>query len=227
MTYQGGLTMRYLSSLATIAIVVMASSVSNASSIKPGDLVTPDNASAVVDLVSPGNFELVKQGMRMTIVPTQRLEWPPPYKTATEKYAPRVRLNEKGELQNYVAGQPFPLLDPNDPQVATKVMWNFSFRPQYTDDVDIRDVEVVSWRPNSALPGPVEHFTIGHFAFYNNIGRTEVQPVPTDPEASDAGIRYRFGAFPFIEPGKFKASVWSASGATTQASRTTVGSTIR
>jgi len=155
----------------------------------------------VADLVSPGNYELVKQGMRMNIVPTGRLEWPPPYKTATEKYAPQVRLNDKAELENYVAGQPFPLLDPNDPQVASKVMWNFSFRPQYTDDVDIRDVEVSSYRADSTA-GPVEHFTIGHFAFYNSIGRTEVAPIPTDPEATGAGIRYRFGAFPFSNPPK-------------------------
>jgi hypothetical protein len=33
------------------------------------------------------NFVLVKQGMRLKIVPTERLEWPPPYKAATEKYA--------------------------------------------------------------------------------------------------------------------------------------------
>jgi hypothetical protein len=32
------------------------------------------------------------------------------------------------------------------------------------------------------------------------MGRTEVNPVPTDPEATGAGIRYRFGAFPFLEP---------------------------
>ena len=43
----------------------------DAASVKPGDTITPDNASAVVDLVSPGNYELVKQGMRMNIVPTR------------------------------------------------------------------------------------------------------------------------------------------------------------
>ena len=32
------------------------------------------------------------------------------------------------------------------------------------------------------------------------MGRTEVHPIPTDPEAAGAGIRYRFGAFPFLEP---------------------------
>jgi hypothetical protein len=189
--------------LAAIVLVVMAAALPHraaAASVKPGDSITPDNAAMVTDLVSPGNFALVKQGMRMNIVPTQRLEWPPPYKTATEKYAPQVRLNEKAELENYVAGQPFPLVDANDPQAATKVMWNFSFRPQYTDDVDIRDVEVASYSASSASPGPVEHFTIGHFAFYNSMGRTEVAPIPTDAEATGAGIRYRFGAFPFLEP---------------------------
>jgi hypothetical protein len=169
-------------------------------SVKPGDLVSPDNAAVVADLVSPGNFALVKQGMRMKIVSTDRLEWPPPYKAATEKYSAQVKLNERGELSNYVAGLPFPLLDPNDPQVATKVMWNFSFRPQYTDDADIRDVEVSTNAPGKPVGGILEHFTIEHFAFYNNVGRTEVPPVPTDPEATGPGIRYRFGAYPFLEP---------------------------
>ena len=187
--------------LVVLALFNLASpKIAYAASVKPGDLITPDNASLVSDLVSPGNFALVKQGMRMKIVPSERLDWPPPYKAATEKYAAQVGLNDQGELHNYVAGQPFPSIDPNDPHAATKAMWNFSFRPQYTDDADIRDVEIVSGRPSSALPGPIEHFTIGHFAFYNNMGRTEVNPVPTDPEATGAGIRYRFGAFPFLEP---------------------------
>jgi uncharacterized protein DUF1329 len=189
---------------ASLAVILFALAAlpcaSHAASVKPGDEISPDNAALVADLVSPGNFQLVKQGMRMNIVPTERLDWPPPYKAATEKYASQVGLNDKEELQNYVAGQPFPLLDANDPHVAAKVMWNFSFRPQYTDDVDIRDVEVSSYRAGSTSADPVEHFVIGHFAFYNSMGRTEVAPIPTDTEATGAGIRYRFGAFPFLEP---------------------------
>jgi len=186
--------------LCGVSTALFLSSALLAASIKPGDVITPDNAASVQDLLSPGNFALAKQGMRLKIVPTGHIEWPPPYKAATEKYSSQVRLNDKGELQNYVAGLPFPLLDANDPQVATKVMWNFSFRPQYSDDVDIRDVEVVSNRPGGSASDPIAHFTIGHFAFYNNIGRIEVPPTPTDPEAEGPGIRYKFGAFPFIEP---------------------------
>ena len=87
--------------------LLMAASTIHAASVKPGDEITPQNAPLVKDLVSPGNFVLVGQGMRMKIVPTVRLEWPPPYKAATEKYAPQVHLSEKGELGNYIAGLPF------------------------------------------------------------------------------------------------------------------------
>ena len=189
----------------TIAIVLTVVTISpqpgRAQAVKPGDLITPDQASAVADLVSPGNLVLVRQGMRMKIVPTERLEWPPPYKSATEKYSPQVRLDDKGNLQNYVAGLPFPLLDPNDPQVASKVVWNFSYRPAGTDDVDVRNVETVSRHDHDDIPGqPTMHITTAHVSTYNNVGRTEVQPIPTDPNADLTGIRYRFGAFPVLEP---------------------------
>lgn len=68
-----------------------------AAPVKPSDLIIPDNAGLVSDLVSPGNFVFAKQGIRMSIVPSERLEWPP-YKTATEKYASQVKLNDRGEL---------------------------------------------------------------------------------------------------------------------------------
>ena len=169
--------------------------------VKPGDEITPENAALVQDLVSPGNFVMVKQGMRMKIVPTERLEWPPPYKAATEKYSAHVRLSDKGQLQNFVAGLPFPLVDPNDPQAATRVVWNFSYRQMATDDLDIRGEETVSHRDHDEIPGqPVQRAVIGHVAVYNNIGRTEVQPFPTDPEANVTGIRYRYGFFPVLEP---------------------------
>lgn len=191
--------------LVALALTVLISAVSplaaDAAAVKPGDIITPDTASAVADLVSPGNLVLVKQGMRMTIVPTERLAWPPPFQSATEKYAPQVRLSDQGFLENYVAGLPFPLLDPNDPRIAPKVMWNFSYKPIATDDLDIRNVETISHRAQDVVPGqPVIHITTAHVSSYCNIGRTEVQPIPTDPDAAATGIRYRFGAFSVLEP---------------------------
>jgi len=171
--------------------------------VKPGDVITKDNANQVRNLLSPGNLVLVQQGMQLNIVATDKLEWPPPYKSATEKYSAQVRLLPEGTLQNYVAGQPFPLLDPNDLQIAAKILWNFSFRPLYTDDADLRDAEVANYTAN-ATGKPVDFFTVGHFAFYNNIGRIEVPPIPTDPDAAASGIRYRFGFYPLLEPSSLR-----------------------
>ena len=167
--------------------------------VKPGDVIGKDNADKIKDLVSPGNLSLVRQGMQIDVVPTDKLDWRPPYKSATEKYSPQVQLAPDGTLKNYVAGQPFPLLDPNDPQLATKIMWDFSFRPMYSDDADLRYPEIASYAPN-ATGDPAGFFTVGHFAFYNNIGRIEVPPVPTDPDYQASGLRYRFGFYPFLEP---------------------------
>jgi len=80
-------------------------------------------------------------------------------------------------------------------------MWNFSYRPLATDDLDIRLVETVSHAQKDEVPGqPVLHVVTGHVALYNNVGRTEVQPIPADPDLKLSGIRYRFGAFPVLEP---------------------------
>ena len=185
-----------------IAIALMASATAHAE-VKPGDVITQANASKVQGLVSPGNYTLVQEGMEMDIIPTARLEWPPPYTAATEKYQAQVRLMPDGSLQNYVAGQPFPLLDPNDPEMATKIMWDFSFRPLYSDDADLRFPEIAAFKPDSKGE-PVGFFTTGHFAFYNNIGRIEVPPIPTDPDGPRSGIRYRFGFYPFLEPASMR-----------------------
>jgi len=106
--------------------------------VKPGDFITPDNSAQVKDLVSPGVFYRVQHGMTMKIVPTTRVDWPPPYKDATEKYSSQVELSKDHRtVVGYVAGQPFPLIDANDPDVATKVVWNNVFRPIQSDDYDL------------------------------------------------------------------------------------------
>ncbi len=190
--------------LASIVVAAAVFASGNAfSQVKPGDAIGKDNAAKVKDLLSPGNYILVQNGMKMNIVPVTHLDWPPPYKAATEKYSPQVGLTPDGTLKNYVAGQPFPLVDPNDPQVAIKVMWNFSFRPLYSDDADLRFPQVASYSPQSKGE-PLSYFSVGHFAFYNNVGRIEVNPVPTDPDAAASGVRYRFGFYPFLEPSSLR-----------------------
>jgi hypothetical protein len=184
------------------AIAVVSTAFPAGAQVQPGDVITRDNASKVEGLVSPGNFILVRQGMTMKIIPTGHLEWPPPYKAATEKYSPQVSLTADGDLKGYVAGLPFPLVDANDSDAATKIMWNFAFRPLHTDDLDARDVEVVSHKASSA--DEIEHFTFGHLGFYNSIGRTEVAPMPTDPDVLKSNITSREGAYPVLEPAELR-----------------------
>src|SRR6202047_545383 len=91
--------------------------------VKPGEIITPENANKVRDLVSPGVFYKVEHGMTVKVIPSSRIDWPPPYKEATEKSSEQVRLStDHKSIAGYVAGQPFPLIDPNDPYVATKVI---------------------------------------------------------------------------------------------------------
>jgi len=196
---------RFLAATALAFTIILSSTHAPArAQVIPGQTITPDNASQVVDLVSPGNFILVRQGMTMKIVPTAHLDWPPPYKEATERYSPQVSLGADGSLKNYVAGLPFPLVDATDPDAATKIMWNYAFRPLATDDLDQRGVEAVSRRAGSS--DEVEHFTFGHIGYYNSVGRTEVAPTPMDPDVLKTGIVSRSGAYPILEPAEMRGA---------------------
>jgi hypothetical protein len=63
-------------------------------------------------------IEVVKHGFRIRIAGTHNLEWSKGFKDATEKYSPQVRLDEEGNLTNYIAGMPLPLVSVEDPKAA-------------------------------------------------------------------------------------------------------------
>src|SRR5580693_1127558 len=153
-----------------------------AADVKPGDFITSENADKVKDLVSPGVLWRVQRGMTFKVVPTERIDWPPPYREATEKYSSQVRLSDdKDSLIGFVAGQPFPLLDPNDPDIANKIMWNYYFRPISTDDYDLRYFNGESVYTGLNKPyNSLWYAEIGHYSGYNEAGRTEVDPLPFD-----------------------------------------------
>ena len=95
--------------------------------VAPGDRITAENVERVKDLVSPGLEWCIRHGFPLTVTETRRIIWPQAYKEATEKYSQQVRLGADGlSLKDYVAGLPFPNLQPNDPQPAIKHMlgWN-------------------------------------------------------------------------------------------------------
>jgi hypothetical protein len=201
--------MRCIAGLVLVFLELQGFASSAIAAVTPGDLITHENAAMVANLVSPGNYMLVEQGMRLKIVPTGQLDWPPPYKAATEKYSSQVTLNAKGELQNYIAGLPFPFVDLNDPQAATKIVWNYSYGPQVADFMHARNIETSSYRDvgpqgsflSRILPAELFHSTAAHLVLYNLIGRTEIPPIPADPNAARSGVRARFYVGPILEGG--------------------------
>ena len=76
--------------------------------------------------------------MTTKVVPPDRFDWPSPYKDATEKYSSQVRLTpDHRSLIGYVAGEPFPIVDSNDPDAGTKSMCNVAFRPISSDEYEL------------------------------------------------------------------------------------------
>ncbi len=74
------------------------------------------------------------EGMRLEIGPAFRDYAPPPvFHEATETHRGQARIGPDGSLENYTAGEPFPMDEidcRNDPQAGEKVIWNFDYRWQ-------------------------------------------------------------------------------------------------
>ena len=191
-----------------LALALLAICTPSFAAVQPGDFITPDKAAQVKELVSPGVFYKVERGMTMKIIAPQRVDWPPPYKEATEKYSGQVRLTGDGRsLLGYVAGQPFPLLDPNDPSMATKIIWNNVFRPITSDDYDLRFYDCdSSYTRRGEQQSQVEYFQIGHYAGYALVGRTEVEPMPVDPDFKQTGRLWMFGLYPVLAPNEIRGT---------------------
>jgi Protein of unknown function (DUF1329) len=171
-----------------------------AADVQPGDVITKDNVAKVRTLVSPGVAWCIEHGMQLKIVPTKKVEWPRRYREATEAHAGQVRMSADGsQLDNYVAGLPFPHIDVNDPQAAMKIMWNYQYKPLVTDDVLMRDFQVPSgpMTYKSAMT-PDREFMVGDLRrlFYN--GRLFVDPKPELPNPD--GVRYKEILAPIVAP---------------------------
>ena len=96
--------------------------------LKPGDTIGPHNWEKVKGIVGDNFLRRIRQGYSFKIKESRRFTPPTEYLEATDKYSSGVRLGRNGELLNYIAGRPFPNLDPNDPQVGLKLGWNFYWR---------------------------------------------------------------------------------------------------
>ncbi len=168
--------------------------------VKPGDRITSANKDQVKDLVSPGVLWCVEHGMPMTIIESKPITLPRAYREATEKYAGQVKLSPDGRrLENWVAGMPFPDIDPNDPLAATKIMWNFDRKPLITDDIDFRNFDAdVGIIERDREMGIERHYLLDHLRRLMYVGRLYVDPKPQ--MQSKDNVHYRQSLHPILEP---------------------------
>jgi hypothetical protein len=96
--------------------------------LKPGDTIGPQNWQKAQGMVGENFLNRIKGGHTIQIKAPKIYQPLKEYVEATEKFSAKVGLGPNGELLNYVAGQPFPKLDVNDPQIGQKLAWNFFWR---------------------------------------------------------------------------------------------------
>lgn len=168
--------------------------------VQPGDIITKANVDKVKDLVSPGIEWCIKHGMTMKIVPYRKIEWDKAYRDATEKYSGQVKLAPDGRsVLNHVAGLPFPNIDPNDPQIALKIMWNYEYKPYVTDDEDLRNFDADTGPVTDGQPMQIErHFLLDHLRTLWYTARIYVDPKPNLPNPD--AVRAKSSLHPIIEP---------------------------
>ena len=194
------LSRSWLSCAAAMTLATLVGVAPATADVASGDKIGSDNVDKLKGLISPGMEWCIKHGWPITITDTKRVEWPQAYKEATEKYSGQVKLSPDGlKVENYVAGLPFPNIDPKDPQVAIKIMWNFSYNFLTTDDVDLRNFDADTGAIADHGPLTVErHFLLDHFRRLFWTGRLYVEPKPDKPNPN--GYRAQQGLYPILEP---------------------------
>src|SRR5882762_2057390 len=78
------------------------------------------------------------------------------------------------------------------PMSRPRSMWNQYFKPITTDDFDLRyfECQVAPQNPGGSQQ-LLKMTETGHLAGYFDIGRTEVDPMPADPDFKTTGIWWR------------------------------------
>lgn len=96
--------------------------------VTPGMIIDKSNAQAATAVLPPELLDHLAAGeFSITVQETTDTPLRKEYIDASIQHYGEAALGG-AELQNYVAGLPFPLLDPNDPQAGLKGGWNFRYR---------------------------------------------------------------------------------------------------
>ncbi|MBI4529160.1 MAG: DUF1329 domain-containing protein [Deltaproteobacteria bacterium] len=148
--------------------------------VKPGMVISKDNAELIKDIAPEGLIVELQRGGQIRIAPTDlRPEAVNPryWVEATLKNKGQAVLDKKGQLWHkdgrpWSGGTPFP-----EPTTGLEAMWNFKFNPRRFDDLR-RISEVVSIDSNGAVlrrDGAI-------YMQIQAVGRLVVEPKPFLPK---------------------------------------------
>ena len=175
-----------------------------------GTKIDGSNIKEYEDYFSPGVAWTIRHGASVEVGPYKKIEHPPPFEEATEKYSSQVKLSDDGtHLLNHVAGMPFPTVDVNEKWGAAKLMFNFNAAIA-VDDLDLRNFDCDTGTiGRDGDPLKVErHFLIEHIRRLYFRERLVVDPKPEMESKDDA--RYKEALYPFIEPFDLKGTGFTA-----------------
>ena len=201
---------RAASALASFAVALCVAAPSPAVAaeqvVPVGTVISNANFDKYREYFSPGIEWIIKHDVTMKVGEYKKIEHPPPFDEATEKYSAQVKLSEDGtHLIDHIAGLPFPIVDPNDPMAAAKHMFNFNAAIA-VDDLDLRnfDCDTGSIGSNGDPLRVERHFFIEHLRRLYFRERLIQDPKP-EMESED-GSRYKEALYPFIEPFDLKGT---------------------
>ena len=148
--------------------------------ISPGMTLNSSNASAAAAVLPPEILIYVAAGdVSISIQETTDLPLRQAFIDATLQSYEGVVVGEE-ELQNYVSGLPFPLLEPQDSQAGLKAVWNLRYR----DQGDTSQM----WAINALLnaSGTVERSS--RFAFMSLYGMHRIDPAKNVAAWENQGV---------------------------------------
>jgi hypothetical protein len=169
-----------------------------------GEVINKKNVDKYAKFMSLGVRASVENGSELTIVPYANIPRPKAYIAATEKYSGQATLDDRNDLKNWVAGRPFPIVDPADPKAAVKIMWNFNRTSYFTDDLGVHlpdaDTGAYYEDANGNKVYQVErHFIVDWSRNLRYFGRLHNDPRPAIADNPDK-VFNKQGFFPLIEP---------------------------
>jgi hypothetical protein len=129
-----------------------------APTFKEGDVITMDKLESLKPFLPPEFWAnrdfFFYEGMKLEVGPFYRSYAPPPeFQAATEQFKGQARIGPENSLENYTAGEPFPMDQIDclgDPQAGAKVIWNYDY--QWGGDGSTASYYYSYWDRGEELP---------------------------------------------------------------------------